>query len=160
MNPSGPRMPPRYVPTLTEVVTTEQVAPQPPMLDDILGSPGTLAVPQRLVEPQWGQVVAPPAAQSTVGHPHADVAALEDELVHRVLQRIDVSIDHRLQVAVMRLVDEYTRQLAPRLRAEVAEVVRQAVSDALARELAVPRAPSEGSPAAPPTPSSGGMPLA
>jgi hypothetical protein len=132
-----PRMPPRYVPTLTEVVSAEQMAPPAPMLDDILA--GTLQTVAPLSPPGVG-AGRPDPAPMPITQP-ADVSTLEDELVHRVLQRIDVSIDHRLQVAVMRLVDEYTRQLAPRLRAEVAEVVRQAVSDALARELATPPAP-------------------
>lgn len=143
MNPLPPRVPPRYVPTLTEVVSVEQVAPEPPMLDDILSAGGlasALLASAAPAQPLAAAALHPPGTQAG----QRQVAELEDELVHRVLQRIDVSIDHRLQVAVVRLVDEYTRQLAPRLRAEVAEVVRQAVSDALARELAAPSGTAQG----------------
>ena len=97
------RVPPRFVPTLTEVV-------------------------------QGAQSGAP-----------VDRLAHE-QLVHRIMQRIDLTLDRHLREAIARVVLEQSRQLAPALRAEIEAVVTTAVSEALAEELAP--APRPGGPAA------------
>lgn len=95
------RTPPRYVPTLTEVV------------------PGTVAAP-------------------------AAAALNEEQLVHRVMQRVDLTLDRRLREAIASVVLEHSRALAPALREQVEAVVTKAVSEALAEELAAAnRAPAE-----------------
>ena len=93
------RTPPRYVPTLTEVV---QAVP-PPVLGPALS---------------------------------------EEQIVHRIMQRVDVSLDRRLREAIAATVIEQTRTLGPLLREEIETVVRQAVSQAVAEELSGRRAPS------------------
>jgi hypothetical protein len=85
------RQPPRYVPTLTEVVSTQ----------------------------------APRAAPDFS----------EEQLVHRILQRIDLTLERKLREAVATTVIEQTRNLGPVLRAEIEHVVRETVSQALAEEL-------------------------
>ena len=97
------RLPPRFVPTLTEVV-----GDRPPAAD----------------------APAPPVAGQ-----HA-LEALQEQVIHRVLQRIDLSLERQLNEAVAKLLLEQTRDLRPRLREEIAFAVRQAVSDAVAEELA------------------------
>ncbi len=92
-----PRTPPRFVPTLTEVVTQEVPLPQ-----------GT-AVPS--------------------------LEALQEQIIHRVMQRVDLSLERRLREAVATLVLEQTRNLGPLLREEIEAVVRQSVSEAVAQEL-------------------------
>lgn len=92
----SPRTPPRYVPTLTEVV-------QPP------------------VAPEDG-------AQDSL-------AQLQEQVIHRVMQRVDLSLERRLREAIATLVMEQTRNLGPLLREEIELVVRQSVSDAVAQEL-------------------------
>ncbi len=95
------RTPPRYVPTLTEVV------------------PGTVAAP-------------------------AATALNEEQLVHRVMQRVDLTLDRRLREAIASVVLEHSRALAPALREQVEEVVAKTVSEALAEELAAStRGPAE-----------------
>lgn len=91
------RPPPRFVPTLTEVVP---------------GGPTAAGV-----EP-----LGP------------------EQLVHRVMQRIDLTLDRQLREAIVRVVLEHSRQLAPALRAEIEIAVTEAVSDALAQELDPARA--------------------
>ena len=86
------RTPPRFVPTLTEIV------------------PGTTA----------------PAPLGT---------ATEEQLVHRIMQRIDLTLDRRLREAIAAVVLEHSRALAPALRQEIETVVAEAVSQALAVEL-------------------------
>lgn len=61
---------------------------------------------------------------------------MEDAVVHRVMQRVDVGLDHRMREAIAVVVLEQTRSLLPRLREEVESVVRQVVCEAIAEELA------------------------
>lgn len=66
-------------------------------------------------------------------------------MVHRVMQRVDVVLDKRLREAIATVVQEQTRSVLPRLREEVESVVRQAVYEAVADELASgERAPTKG----------------
>jgi len=91
------RQPPRYVPTLAEVVRTG-------------------------------------AASGTVDR------LAEEQLVHRIMQRIDLTLDRSLREAIASVVLEHSRQLAPALREEIEAVVATAVSEALAEELDPSRA--------------------
>lgn len=95
-----PRVPPRFVPTLTEVV----------------------------------QVAATPSPA-----PVFDALAFEEQLVHRVMQRVDALLEQRVRQAVAHVIEEQTRSLLPRLREELDSVVRGSVSEALAQELGSPR---------------------
>ncbi|HEY0886688.1 MAG TPA: hypothetical protein VGE20_15465 [Ramlibacter sp.] len=103
---TGGRPPPRYVPTLTEVV-------QPPAS---LGS-----------EPAG-------AAEAT--------ALAQEDVVRRVLQRVDAMLERRLRERVAAVVMEQTQALAPLLRDEIEASVRQAVAEAF--EQVMGGAPREG----------------
>jgi len=92
------RTPPRYVPTLTEVVRTTPDA------------------------------TAGPAA-----------AASQEQVVQRVMQRIDLVLERRLREAIAATVIEQTRSMAPLLRDRIEETVRETVAEAFAEELAAPR---------------------
>ena len=100
---SRSKVPPRFVPTLTEVV---------------------------LPTPAAAPVGAMPAA---AGVPSAD---LEEQLVQRVLQRVDLMLERRLRESVGQLILEHTQSLAPRLREEIEHVVRDSVSQAFEQEAA------------------------
>ena len=89
---SDRRPPPRYVPTLTEVV-------RPP------DAPGTEAAP-------------------------AAAALAQEEVVRRVLQRVDAMLERRLRERIAAVVIEQTQALAPLLQGEVESCVRQAVAEA------------------------------
>jgi hypothetical protein len=89
------RHPPRYVPTLTEVVKA---------------APG------------------PVAAGAATG-------VTEAQLIDRVMQRVDLTLERRLREAIAATVLEQTRALGPLLRDEIEAVVRQSVSQAFAEEL-------------------------
>jgi hypothetical protein len=95
--------PPRFVPTLTEVVEA-----------------GPKALP----------------AQS----PPVDLGQLEAEVIHRVLQRVDLSLERRIREAVGRVILAHTQSLGPELRDEIEVVVRECVSQAVAQELPRPAA--------------------
>jgi hypothetical protein len=87
------RTPPRYVPTLTEVVKN---APAP----------------------------APAAAG----------ALTQEQLIYKVMQRVDLALERRLREAIAQAVLEQTRALGPLLRDEIESVVRETVSQAFAEE--------------------------
>lgn len=101
-----PRQPPRFVPTLTEVVPSNVV----------------------------------PVASETSSHAFTN-EELEDQIIHRVMQRVDLSLERRLREAVAAMVLQQTQALVPRLREEIEFVVRQSVSDAVADELATRQLP-------------------
>lgn len=126
---AGAKTPPRFVPTLTDVVHVPGDG-RPPM--------AAQAAP---VQPQ-AQTPAPQAPSQTPS-PQDGVAAsgglprdFEEYVVHRVMQRVDVALDQRLREAIAQVVQEQTRFLVPRLRDEVESVVRHAVYEAVAQELA------------------------
>jgi hypothetical protein len=89
------RHPPRYVPTLTEVVKS--------------------------------------ASASAVAAPASSLS--QEQLIHRVMQRVDVTLERRLREAIAATVLEQTRAIGPLLREEIEQVVRQTVSQAFAEEL-------------------------
>jgi hypothetical protein len=89
------RTPPRYVPTLTEVV---KIPPAP--------------VPRPVVP-----------------------AVTEEQWVHRIMQRVDMTLDRRLREAIAAVVVEQTRNLSPLVREQVEAAVREAVAQALEEEL-------------------------
>lgn len=101
-------IPPRFVPTLTEVFQTAvpQVAPAPPeLVQDKPESPLTLS----------------PAQQ--------------DELIRRVLLRVDIALERRLREAVGQLILAHTETLVPRLREEIEQMVGQSVKQAFEQEI-------------------------
>lgn len=102
---SIPPVPPRFVPTLTEIV---QPAPssQAPAL-----APDEAVVPRAFSDKE------------------------QDLMVQRVLQRVELVLERRLREAVGQLILEHTQTLAPRLRQEIELVVRQSVSQAIEQEV-------------------------
>lgn len=89
------KQPPRFVPTLTEVVHSGPV-------------PLT----------------------------HGAAAPLsQEQIAHRVLQRVDLALDRRLREAIAAVVIEQTSQLAPLLRERLETVVREVVAEAVAEEM-------------------------
>ena len=105
---NGVPTPPRFVPTLTEVVQPDWVS----------GS---------------SQAAQPHAAFTP--NPDASLQQLEDQVLHRVMQRVDLVFERRLREAVSQLILTHTQALGPRLREEIELVVRESVSQAIAQEL-------------------------
>lgn len=119
MNEPG-RVPPRFVPVLTEVIDPVASAHAAPP-----SAPIAFTAP-----PPTLPTVAAVALASTA----PDV--LRDQLVQRVMQRVDGLLQRELHEAVAAMVLQHTHALVPRLREEIELVVRQAVAEAVAAELA------------------------
>lgn len=68
-----------------------------------------------------------------------DSGPSQEQLVQRVMQRVDMALERRLREAIAAAVLEQTRALGPILREEIELVVREAVSQAFADEMAARR---------------------
>lgn len=79
--------------------------------------------------------VAAPEAGSPPAEAAPDLQQLQEQMVHRVMQRVDLTLDRLLRETVGRLVLEHTQALAPSLRDEIEMVVRQSVNQAFEQEL-------------------------
>jgi hypothetical protein len=132
----GQRTPPRFVPTLTAVVD------EPPVASPVAPASSEPKQPVASVEH-----AVPPAALAalTEADAQADAFQFEEQLMHRVLQRIDLSLEERLTDAVSAAVQQQLDTMLPRLRAEIEDVLRAVVVEALALELS-------GDPGSAPTP--------
>jgi hypothetical protein len=126
-----PRTPPRFVPTLTTVL---ELPPEPPAGAGAAAKPAAepAAEPAALAAVEPSQAIAL-GRQAQLSD--ADAFRLEEQLLHRVLQRVDLSLEERLSDAVSAAVQQHLDTMIPRLRGEIETVLRALVSDALAREL-------------------------
>lgn len=106
-----PRVPPRFVPTLTQVVQLPEAAAAPAVV--------TNRVPER----------------SLVDEPEAIAPRLREEIIHRVMQRVDATLARDLKAAVAELVVTHTQMLEPLLREEIERAVRRSVEMAVSEEL-------------------------
>lgn len=149
-----PKSLPRFVPTLTEVVQGPDVLPvsgpltQPAQLP-VGGAPAVTqpapsfqarvaipAVPVRLMDKDVAGISGPKPAQTSPRPRRPLPQGMEEYMVHRVMQRVDVVLDQRLREAIALVIQEQTRSVLPRLREEIESVVRHAVYEAVADELA------------------------
>ena len=86
--------------------------------------------------PTLTEVVHGPAAPPGA----APASALsEEQLVHRIMQRVELSLERRLREAIATTVLQQTQLLGPLLREEIELVVRESVEQALADELTATR---------------------
>lgn len=117
---NAPRIPPRFVPTLTTVI--EAPAPMP--------EPAADGAPPAAVDPREA-IALPPGARLS----ELESFALEEQLMHRVLQRIDGALEERLSDVVSAAVQAQLDAMVPRLRSEIEAVLRTLVVESLAQEL-------------------------
>ena len=118
------RTPPRFVPTLTTVLEL------PPEAGRAVEEPGPAEPAPAVIEPSQAVALTPQAQLS-----EAEAFRLEEHLLHRVLQRVDLSLEERVSDAVSAAVQQHLDRMIPGLRAEIEAVLRALVSEALAREL-------------------------
>lgn len=140
---------PRFVPTLTDVLGGSRSLPKalsgqgPGSIQPDFGEgkplgPGLRPDPRATPEPVDGShdSASIPVSESLGPTELSDRAEpLQAELVHRVLQRVDMMLADRLAAAVTTVIAQHTREMLPALREEIAEAVRLSVTDALSQEL-------------------------
>ncbi len=160
--PLPPKVPPRFVPTLTEVVQGPDMVPvseplpqpaQPPVVaapavaqpaPSFEAKAAVPAVPVRSMDKDVADISAPKPVQAFPGSRRPLPQGVEEYMVHRVMQRVDVALDQRLREAIALVIQEQTRSVLPRLREEIESVVRHAVYEAVADELASGNSPEPG----------------
>lgn len=107
---SGSRIPPRHVPTLTEVVTQQ---------------------PDEAISSQAADLPVPATEP---------VTTQQAELIRRVLvglhRRLDAELEPRLRAALEPVIAEVAAALLRETRTQVAETLRELVTQAVAQELA------------------------
>jgi hypothetical protein len=118
------RTPPKFVPTLTTVLDL----PAEPVAAEAVKPPPSSPAPP--VDPAEA-VALPPAEQRS----DAEIVRLEEQLLHRVLQRVDLSLEERLSDTVSAAVQQQLDAMVPRLREEIEAVLRALVIEAMAAEL-------------------------
>lgn len=118
------RTPPKFVPTLTTVLDL----PAEPVAAEAAKPPSSPPAPP--VDPAEA-VALPPAEQRS----DAEIVRLEEQLLHRVLQRVDLSLEERLSDTVSAAVQQQLDAMVPRLREEIEAVLRALVIEAMAAEL-------------------------
>ena len=138
MQPSD-RQPPRFVPTLTEVVEPA-VAPSTRLPDPAQDVPDRVPV-------QPVPVAEAPPTPASVSVPAMTPDALRDQglalaqtLQLRVMERLDGVLEERLRYALADVVQLQTQALYQSIRQEVEGLVSAAVNEAVAQELAELRA--------------------
>ena len=153
---SSGRTPPRFVPTLTTVVEVQPEPPAAPPASAPAIAPAMAPAPPgengNMIEDLHFRPLArlqPPAAGAAVQISEEDAFRLEEELLHRVLQRVDLSLEERLTDTVSTAVQRQLDAMMPLLRSEIETVLRALVVEALAQELS--ETPGSAPPLRPPS---------
>ncbi|WP_240754511.1 hypothetical protein [Lampropedia aestuarii] len=113
--------PTRFVPTLTDIVEVD------------VAIDGVVRQPELSVAPLSETPV--PAASEPVPEPGAWSEALAEQMVHRVIQRVDVLLTQRVGEVVASVIEAQTRSLLPSIRQELEFAIRNSVNEAVADEL-------------------------
>ena len=124
---NAPRIPPRFVPTLTTVLEAPEESA--PIAEATAAIDSTDTTPP-IIDPREAVALDPAARLSEL-----ESFALEEQLLHRVLQRVDLSLEDRLSDAVSASVQVQLDAMVPRLRSEIESVLRTLVTESLAQEL-------------------------
>ena len=115
----------RFVPTLTDIVDVDVDVDVE--VDGLVRRPGLTAA--LLSE------AAVPATDQPVPEPCVWSEALAEQMVHRVIQRVDVLLTQRVGEVVASVIEAQTRTLLPSIRQELEFAIRNSVNEAVADEL-------------------------
>lgn len=134
-----PRQPPRFVPTLTDVVEVATpaapVMPEPSAVPVAASAPSDLAAPEQTVHVPAEAEELPDIQASTVAVVLDNPEATE-ALRARVMARVQDNLQERLHATLTEVVQQLqTQTLYKILRAEIDAMVVNAVQEAVAQEL-------------------------
>lgn len=143
------RQPPRFVPTLTDVVPEAEhpsAAPAPFAAETVQAVPVQPLTPQGTDEP-----AVPCAAQSSASFlspvsealKESDWSAMAESMQTKVMARLDEDLEERLRYALADMVQLHTQALYQAIREDVEKLVQTSIHEAIAQELALLRAPSK-----------------
>ncbi|HWP18633.1 MAG TPA: hypothetical protein VNO84_05860 [Burkholderiaceae bacterium] len=138
---NGPRpVPPRQVPTLTEVIAPPAAEP-PPVSEPAGPGPRADPLPAPASPGGAGAAVAPTAGAAAVSRTASEPRAhQEEQITERVLadlqRQIDMMLEYRLREMLTPALARVADQLIRETRAELAGTLRDVVARAVAQELA------------------------
>lgn len=134
MNP--PRQPPRFVPTLTDVVEVPPAAPSAQPVSEA-SAPAAPAVEEATLSAEEAFIPASVEAQDAAIPANVlDSAEATEALRTRVMARVQANLQERLHATLTEVVQELqTQTLYKLLRAEIDAMVVNAVQEAVAQEL-------------------------
>ena len=112
--PTKAKQPPRFLPTLTEVVQTSAGVPK--------ASPGEAAF-------------AAPLKTARQSSADAESPSLVDMNVSKILFRLEVPLQNRLKLAVSEIIQGHVDALMPLIAQEIEAVVRETVREGVTAEL-------------------------
>ena len=104
----------------------------------------TRSAPPRFVPTLTEVVQQAPLQTSAEADPATPMAPSAEMMMQRVMQRVDLMLEHRLRETIGQLVLEHTQALTPRLKEEIERVVRESLSQAFAQEAGPAKSPPEG----------------
>lgn len=135
--PSKDRQPPRFVPTLTEVVEETPLVVGAALAESSAPAAAceasTSSVPPETSESFMPLAKAQPG-QVAINLTEADLQGLAEQAMGRVMARVDAMLEERLRYALADLVQLHTAALYQAMRSEVEEAVRTSVQEAVAQE--------------------------
>ena len=134
-----PRQPPRFVPTLTDVVEVATpaapVMPEPSAVPVAASAPSDVSAPEQFVHASAEAEELPDIQASTVAGVLENPEATE-ALRARVMARVQDNLQERLHATLTEVVQQLqTQTLYKVLRAEIDAMVVNAVQEAVAQEL-------------------------
>lgn len=120
--PTKAKQPPRFLPTLTEVVQTGQ--------DTAKAHPGeaAFATPLKTAQPIG-------LAQAQGGDALAQSHSVVEMNVSKILFRLEVPLQNRLKLAVGEIIQGHVDALMPLIAQEIEAVVRETVREGVSAEL-------------------------
>jgi len=121
------RQPPRFVPTLTDVVSDKKA--------DAFAIQGSNAIHSVEESAAFEGPQSLGASESLSCSPAPDWTQMAQTIQARLMERLDVSLEERLRYALADMVQQHTQSLCMALREEVASMVNTAVHEAIAEEL-------------------------
>ena len=143
------RQPPRFVPTLTEVVKNSM-----PSASATAETSASIPIPTSPVTamPERTSTIPVPASASSAlpDTPKLEsdairTAVMTEQIVQRVMVRVESVLQERLYHVLSEVVQAHTHALYQGLRHEVESIVCQTVSDAVIQEIQAPlQAPASG----------------
>lgn len=130
------RHPPRFVPTLTDVVPEVETIPVAAAVQGLPVEPVLKEVPLTLGDDATPAIAIAPELLLA----QQDLEDMAQAMQMKVMARLDEALEERLRYALADMVQLHTQALYQSIRTDVERLVGSAVHDAIAQELAHMRA--------------------
>jgi len=125
------RQPPRFVPTLTDVVSEQLTQAREELAEQQAHDSAELEVSEQA---QAAEIIPPASLPILDAEP--DRALLAESMQTSIMDRLDSVLEERLRYALADLVQLHTHAMYQAIRLDVERLVNASVHEAIAQELA------------------------